>query len=165
MATKKPTEPSPYAKGTEVPIDRTKAEIEKLLVRHGATMFGTGWEGRRNLITFRLRDRAIRMTVTTPSPDEYARDATGRRNPQAKREQMADAEGRRRWRSLLLLLKAKLEAVASGDVSLEEEFLPYVVLPSGQTWAEWAAPQIARLAETGKMPELLPGLPPAKGER
>ena len=38
---------------------------------------------------------------------------------------------RQRWRALLLIIRAKLEAVASGITTLENEFLANIVLPDG----------------------------------
>lgn len=35
---------SPYAQGTEVPADRSRAEIERMLIRFGADQFVSGWE-------------------------------------------------------------------------------------------------------------------------
>src|SRR5437867_3238760 len=35
---------TPYARGTEVPVDRSKAELEKLLNKYGASRFLSGWE-------------------------------------------------------------------------------------------------------------------------
>jgi hypothetical protein len=36
----------------------------------------------------------------------------------------------RRWRALLLMIKAKVEAVESGVVTFEDEWLAHFVLPS-----------------------------------
>ena len=40
---------------------------------------------------------------------------------------------RQRWRALNLAIKAKLEAVESGIVTFDQEFLAHIVGPSGQT--------------------------------
>ena len=48
-------------------------------------------------------------------------------------EGKAAAEWRRRWRANVLLLKAKLEFIDSGDTTLERELLPYRLLAGGQT--------------------------------
>jgi hypothetical protein len=42
-------------------------------------------------------------------------------------------EMRRRWRSLALAIKAKLEVVASGIATFDEEFMAHLVLPDGTT--------------------------------
>lgn len=54
----------------------------------------------------------------------------------------------------------KLEAVAAGITTFEDEFLAHTLLPNGATVGEWAAPQIeAVYADGGRhMPALLPGV-------
>lgn len=65
---------------------------------------------------------------------------------------------RQRWRALALVIKAKLEAVETGIVSFEQEFLPHLVLPNGGTVHEWLAPQMEAVYDKGVMPRLLPQL-------
>ena len=43
-----------YAKDTEVPIDRSKSEIERILQRYGATAFMYGWNEGKAIIGFSL---------------------------------------------------------------------------------------------------------------
>jgi len=62
---------------------------------------------------------------------------------------------RQRWRALLLSIKAKLEAVDAGISTIEQEFLPFVVMPDGRTFSDHVLPQIESIASTGKMPKLL----------
>ena len=59
--------------------------------------------------------------------------------------------------ALALVVKAKLEAVQSGIVGFEDEFMAHIVMPDGKTVAEHARPLIASAYETGKVPALLPG--------
>jgi hypothetical protein len=67
-----------------------------------------------------------------------------------------DQECRQRWRALLLVIKAKLEAVESGIACFEEEFLAHIVLPNGQQVGQWLRPQLAFAYERGNMPPMLP---------
>ena len=46
-----------YAHDTSVSVDRSKAEIERLLQRYGASEFAHGWRAGRAVIQFRMRDR------------------------------------------------------------------------------------------------------------
>jgi hypothetical protein len=62
---------------------------------------------------------------------------------------------RTRWRALALVIKAKLEAVASGITTFESEFLAHIVLPDGRTVGGWIAPQLAVAYERGGMPPML----------
>ena len=63
---------------------------------------------------------------------------------------------RKRWRALLLIIRAKLEAVESGITTLESEFLANIVLPDGGTVGQWLAPQIDAAYATVRLP-LMPG--------
>ena len=63
---------------------------------------------------------------------------------------------RQRWRALLLIIKAKFEAIESGVSCFDDEFLAHIVLPAGQTVGQWMAPQIEVAYQTGDMPPMLP---------
>jgi hypothetical protein len=150
-----------YAEGTVVTVDKSRTEIERTLERFGATAFAYGWSSDHlaSVVSFEAQDRRVRFTL--PMPDRSAREFTHtgrgvRRTEQAMRDAY-DGELKRRWRALALVVKAKLEAVATGIVTFEEEFLAHIVLPSGQTVGEYTAPQLAEVYGSGEMPALLPG--------
>lgn len=138
-----------FAQGTDVPADRSKAEIERTLTRFGADQFMYGWKDDAAVIVFRAQGRHIRFILPMPKPA----DLKGSRSVDAK-----DREIRRRWRALTLCIKAKLESVATEIETFEESFMAHVVMPNGQTMAEHAQPLIAKAYETGRMPALLPFL-------
>lgn len=136
-----------YAQGTRVDVAKTRSEIEALLTKHGATSFASGWEGTRARILFEAHGRRVRFTLALL---EVARASGG----DLKKEN----ENRRRWRCLLLMLKAKLEAVANNLVSFEDEFLSFIMVPdgSGETVGDWVGPQLMKAYERGgAMPPLL----------
>jgi hypothetical protein len=150
-----------YAATTEVDSTRTRAEIERTLARYGASAFAYGWDGPHALVGFRLGDRSIRYRI--PLPDRNAdqfRYTAARRRERTRAAQDAEYERavRQRWRALLLMVKAKLEAIDAGIVTREDAFLAQTVLPDGQTAGEWLRPQIEAAQRTGGMPALLPGL-------
>jgi hypothetical protein len=138
-----------FAEGTEVPAERSRGEIERILMRFGADQFMYGWRGDAAVIAFRAHARHIRFLLPMPT----AQELRGSRRADAK-----DRETRRRWRALALCIKAKLEAVATGIETFEDAFLAQMVLPNGQTMAEYAHPLVAKAYETGAMPNLLPYL-------
>jgi hypothetical protein len=150
-----------YAARTEVPEHQSRTEIEKALTRFGATAFAYGWSADHSMaqIAFELAGRRLRFEIATPDRSEkrFTHDRAGRRRTETSMRAAYDQEIRRIWRSLLLVIKAKLEAVATGIVSLEEEFLAHVVLPDGSTVGQWVEPQLAELYGHGDMPALLPG--------
>ena len=57
---------------------------------------------------------------------------------------------------MLLVIKAKLEAVTTGISTLKAEFLANIVLPDNTTAGEWMLPQIDQAYRSGAMPPLLP---------
>lgn len=147
-----------YADGTAVPVDRTRIEIEETLRRFSADSMVSGYEGARAFVMFRARGRFVRLVLDLPSAGEkrFTLTPTGKsRSPTSAAEEY-EAEVRRRWRSLGLLVKAKLAAVADGIVEFEAEFLPHIVLPDNRTVADYARPAIERAYETGEPPKLLP---------
>lgn len=150
-----------YASNTEVPADRTRAEIEHVLTRYGATRFAYGWQGNTAVILFEMGNRRIRFNLPLPDKDadEFRLTPAGRRRrSDAEAERAWEQTTRANWRALLLAIKAKLEAVEVGITSFEDEFLAHIVLPGGGTVGEHMKPQIEQAYLTGRMPALLPGL-------
>ena len=126
-----------YAEGTKVSVSRTKVAIDELLERHGAHQRILGTDDIRgiNLVAFTLGGRQVRFELP------HCRD-----DPR---------EQRRVWRALLLVIKAKLELVAGGDSTVDNEFLPNIVLPNGQTVGSVIGAHIDQAYATGSMPPLL----------
>lgn len=141
--------PRRYAEGTSVAIDASRAELEKLLERHGATHFGVYREPEHTRVIFAIGGRFVRQTLAYPK--------VGKRLAVAGVER----EWKRRWRALLLITKAKLEMVAAGDSSIEREFLADTLLANGVTVYEAAAERIEENYQTGVAPPFLlgPGKP------
>jgi hypothetical protein len=96
-------------------------------------------------------------TSPTPPSRSSRRTARGVVRTLTARREAAAAEERRRWRSLLLAIKAKFELVETGITSFEEEFAVHIVLPDGRRVGEHLIPAIATAYEQGTMPALLPG--------
>ena len=136
-----------YAANTSVPLDRSKAEIERTLKRYGIVefMYGTSLKG--DGIAFRHDGKGYKIAIPIPKRDDFRTD---------KQWQQAQ---RRRYRVLLLTLKAKLEAVGEGLANFETEFLAYMALPDGKTVADDILPQIEQGFKVGKKVKLLlPGM-------
>lgn len=133
-----------YAQTTRVPIEQTRTEIERVLVRYGATGFAYFGGADRSMVAFEAMGRRILFELPIPTAKEI-RDEN--RRAQAVRQ---------RWRALLLVIKAKLEAVQSGITTFEDEFMAHIVLPDGKTVGSHLKPRIAQAYDTGNMPPLLP---------
>ncbi len=152
-----------YAKNTRVPVDRSRVEIEKVLVNYGADkfMYMSGTTGAA--IAFSMANRNIKILVPLPDrgADQFMLRKT-RGDPteraQGEGDRLWEKEVKRRWRALLLVIKAKLEAVESGIAEFEMEFMPYMVLPGGQTVGEKVLPNVQEAYDSGKkIPLLGPG--------
>jgi hypothetical protein len=126
-----------YAQGTTVPVGKTRGEIEALVSKHGATRFASGWtEDSKAAISFVLRGRLVRFVLALPT-DQDVGNVRLRAHPWRlsgeRKAKWLDAETRRRWRCLLLALKAKLEVVESGIATFDEEFLAHIVTADNLT--------------------------------
>lgn len=151
-----------YANQTSVSGDRSRSEIERTLSRYGADSFMCGARGSTAAVQFKVKGRRILFHLELPNPDsrEYTHSSAGRvRRSNEQEHESWEQACRQRWRALVLIVKAKLEAVEAGISSFELEFLTHTVLPSGGTVGDWALPQITRAYETGQMPPLPPMLP------
>lgn len=139
------TTPRQFAATTRVPVEQTRADIERLLNRHKATQYGTAidYEALRARVQFKLHDRIVRFVMDLPDP---SRSRSRERGEQASRQ---------RWRALLLVIKAKLESVENNIETFEQAFLANVVMPNDQTVADLVRPYIASAYRDGKMPAAL----------
>lgn len=149
----------PYAATTNVSAETSRGEIERILTKYGADQFGYGWDQERAVVGFRAHGRQIRFTVTMPQRTErrFTHHSRGMRTDEGAYKEWEQG-CRQRWRALALVVKAKLEAVEAGISEFETEFLGHIVLPNGQTTAEWMGPQIEAAYATGTMPSMLPAL-------
>ena len=141
-----------YAATTSVSVEKTKGEIERLLRTHGATKFASMWDQDHAAISFILGPRTIRLELPLPHETERRFTHTPDRGRVRTRQQAADAweqACRSSWRSLYLVLKAKLEAIQSGIATADAEFLSYVVVAGNRTVGEAIAEQL-EAASTGK---------------
>ena len=144
-----------YAAQTRVPISKSKTDIEELLARHGAIGFAYATEGNRSMVAFNMSGRRVQIMLVMPSIDDYVRTPRNARRTGAAQQAAWEQACRQRWRALLLIIKAKLEAVESGITTLESEFLANIVLPDGGTVGQWLAPQVDEAYATGRMPPML----------
>jgi len=147
-----------YAEGASVPAERSQQEITAMLRRRGATTVVTGISDDTAMVAFAMCGRQIRFLLPMPDPayPEFHTTGTGRRRDPASARVAWEAETRRRWRALVLVVKAKLEVSDSGITSFESEWLAYTVLPDGRTVAEHTAAPIAQAYATGQVQDLLP---------
>lgn len=160
-----------FAQNTDVSVEQSEAEIKRTIARYGATSFMSGYQGNRAVVAFEMDGKRIRFNLNLP--EASAQEFTTRRanqhegssvpqNPE-KANQLWQQACRQRWRALLLLIKAKLEAVEGNITTFEEEMLAHIVMHDGRTVAETILPDLpAALERGGSLPPLLgTDLPPA----
>lgn len=133
-----------YAENTQVSPGQSRAEIERTLTRYGATEFAYGWQSNQAVVMFTLDEWRIRFIIEMPERSGFSRTPTGRTRTAESALAQWEQACRQRWRALALVIKAKLEAVDSGIVTLVEEFAAHVVLPGGQSVGDLMLPAIAR---------------------
>lgn len=150
---------SKYAATTSVSAEKTRGEIERTLTKYGADRYVYARDGSRAMVCFSLSGRSVKLELAMPDKDA----AKFRRTPGGRRSRSADAAykaweqaTRQRWRALLLVIKAKLEAVEAGIATFEDEFLAYMVVGNGQTIGQIITPQLDEISRRGKLPLLLP---------
>lgn len=151
-----------FAEGTTVSVEKSRAEIEKLITRYGATSTAFMNSPGLAIVCFVANDRRILFQLKLPDINEkrFAKDGRGSPLSQPKKAEKWEQACRQVWRALALVIKAKLEAVETGITSFEDEFLAHIVMPDGQTVATHIRPRIAEAYAGGQMLQLLP--PPGK---
>ena len=148
---------STYASQTSVSPDRSRTEIERTLERYGATGFMYGWSEKGAVIGFMLNGKQYKAFLQLPDKSLFLKSEKGRRRTAIQAQGAFDQTVRQRWRAMALVIKAKLEAVQSEISTIESEFMPWMVLPNGQTVGQWMLPQLEVIYQSGNMPPLLPG--------
>ena len=147
----------PYAAGTSVSAEKSRAELETLLGKYGAT--DRGFRVNDTLgtaaVMFVIGGKKYRIDVPMPQRKMAENNEPGQTDPRgwfgwdsAKRQQYKDKQWeqacRERWRGFVLLVKAKLEAVRIGLSSVDREFAADLLLANGKTVHEQIAEAIMR---------------------
>lgn len=141
-----------FAQDTHVSIIQSKGEIERMVRKYGADKLASMEDHGRMMLGFEAHGRAVRFEIAKPDPKDFGATERGRRRSDEKALEEADKELRRRWRALLLVIKAKLEAVASGISIFEQEFFGHIVMPGGKTVYDMVKDQVAKAIGTNTVP-------------
>lgn len=147
-----------YAKNTNVAVSKSRMEIENIITRYGADAFmsGTDSGSGRAFVGFQLQGRQVKFVLDLPRLDEFRMTEKGRRRRDESLVRKAHEQAcRSAWRSLALVIKAKLEAVEAGITTFDQEFLANVVVPGGMTIGEKIIPRLDNFSEAD-LPRLLP---------
>lgn len=136
-----------YASGTSVSAEKSRGEIEQLVQKYAGrdADFTYGKTAGQAAIAFVAKGRRVLFAIPLPTreeADEGSRDgrAPSRKPSETRVEQWLEKETRRRWRCLLLIVKAKFAAVdiweELGNVDMartafDREFLAHIETPRG----------------------------------
>ena len=141
-----------YASGTQVSSERTRIEMERLVLQYGADEFHTMVGKTQAGIAFTYQNYRIQMTVPLPDRDDerFAQTPSGRKSRTKEAAYKAwDAEVRRKWRSLGAVVKALLIAVEEEVMTFEKAFMPYILV-GGKLVSEYVLPGLAKAIADGK---------------
>jgi hypothetical protein len=147
-----------YAADTSVSAAKSRIEIEETLMKYGADSFAYATMDGKAAIAFRMSGRQARITLPLPRLEDYRLTETGRERTKQSQQTAWEQACRQNWRIMLLMIKAKLEAIEAEVSTFDREFMADMLLPDGHTVGEVMAPQIEVAYATGRMPALLPGI-------
>lgn len=150
----------PYAENTSVSVEKSRAEIEKLLRKfwnadnmannnkYPPMRFQYYTDEIGAEITFTLRDKTIRISL--PLPDLNAKQFKEKINGYGKVVKIDpnksytiwEQECRVRWRALALSIKSTLTDIETGIKTFEVAFLAYFMMQDGKTIGEHIIPKL-----------------------
>lgn len=158
---------SRYARNTTVDRAGSVTELERLVDRYGATGFaygrdGVARDGVAGWVMFRLGGRAIRLHVPMPdrTDEAFTLTPTGRERAESAAHAEWEQACRARWRAVVLIVKAKLEAVECGISTIDREFLADLVLPDGRSVGDHVIPAVEKSIASGRVVRMLPEVTP-----
>jgi hypothetical protein len=131
-----------YARGTEVNVAGSQQEVGRIFMRYGIETYSFGASPGKAVVEFLLGAFPVRVEVPLPprpAEDKEQNPKTGRWVQTIPPWEQAVKE---RWRALVLLLKANLEAVELGLLSVEQAFMPYLILSDGRVLGDMVLPGI-----------------------
>lgn len=121
-----------YAAETDISPEKTLQDIQKLVKAAGAAKFGYEDSAAEIVVKFSMKGLRglvdICFKVPLPKPEDFIYNSIGQRMRDVQQQQSHAKAVRSTWRALLLVIKAKLEAIDAGIEVLEEAFLPQIVI-------------------------------------
>lgn len=122
-----------YGARTSKTAAQSRAEVEDLLARHGASDFGYRSEQGAAIISFTLDNKPHEYRLPLPAESEFYYYADNRKRPAKDVVALHEQAVRARWRAAVLVVRARLEAFACGIESFSDAFRPRALLPQHAT--------------------------------
>lgn len=131
-----------YARGTDTSPEKSRVEIEKLLVKMKATQHGVGFDNEKGeaIVQFTIEKRQVAFRVAMPKREQFNKMKRGYYPTSSKVDELWQQAVREKWRALLMVLKGKFVAVETGVESFEQAFFYHLQLPQGGTVGEHVMP-------------------------
>jgi hypothetical protein len=125
---------------TDIPAERTIAEIQNILAQNGARGFALEYDesGRIKDIFFKIRLNDKELPFRLPAkPDNVcaALFAGMQYEDRLRQERMKKAEAIA-WRICKIWLEAQITLINLEQAKIEEVFLPYLIMPGNKTLFE-----------------------------
>lgn len=154
---------SRYANKTVVSVEKSQAELKRILTRYGADGFMLAERGTQAVVQFVIAKRIIKFALNMPDRDDDLFTLTAYRQTIRSEEAAYKAweqACRQKWRALCLFVRATLEAVEEGVVDFDEAMMPFTVIDGRQTFAERYGEEVRKWVESGSAPThlALPGV-------
>lgn len=143
-----------FMETTEIPPEKTIAEIEACLVRNGASAVMKEYlDGAIDAVSFRVQvgqnDIPFRLPCRWQAiADVFAKRKAGKWNYTLSDSQkllIADKARRVAWRQILRWIEAQMALVQTDMVKVEEVFFPYIQGKGGKTLYELHAANLLAL--------------------
>jgi uncharacterized protein YicC (UPF0701 family) len=149
-----------YGATTDVPLEKSIAEVVAMLKKAGAARIGQVEEPESFTIQFFMTERMIRFRVPLPELDTIPKlDGRGAHMSAESRLKRLKQAHRQKGRALMIVVKAKLESIESQVETFEEAFLANVVMADGATLYERLQEPIRIEYASGKVAPLMLGGP------
>jgi hypothetical protein len=148
-----------YASNTDVSQEKSVEEIKRNLRRFGADSFSSFESSRHNMagLEFEMNNRRVRFVITIPDRKQFEKTDTGRDRSDNQITLEWERSIKQKWRSLALIVKAKLVAVDEDVVEFDQEFAMHFVTANGQTMYEQLKPRMEEYCNSSEFPALMPG--------
>ena len=127
---------------TDIPVDRTIAEIQKMLAQNGARGIALEYDSSGHIkdIFFKiiLHNKELPFRLPAKAEKVYTALHEGTPNHYHTRygQQWRDEAQRIAWRICKTWLEAQMTLINLEQAKIEEVFLPYLIMPSNKTLFE-----------------------------
>lgn len=142
-----------YMESTKIDVDSTVADIQRVLSRYRCQAIMTKFDraGEIEAVMFQLEVEGRAIPFQLPARwepiFEYLNKHRSPRTQEDKANQDKEQAKRVAWRQILRWIEAQLALVQTHMVSMQEVFMPYILLKEGETMYQALARREFRLLE------------------